>query len=112
MKEIKAYVRPEKAEEVITELEVNGVKGMTVIDVSLIGSWIDPEKSRLSVEYCEKYCNSTKIELVCEDDKLDKILNIILDKAHTGQKGDGRIFITEVFKVINIKTKEQGSKAL
>ncbi len=46
MKEIKAYVRPEKAEEVITELELNGSRGMTVIDVSVLGSWTDPNRSR------------------------------------------------------------------
>ncbi len=112
MKEIKAFIRPQKAEEVISELELNGVRGLTVIDVSLLGTWADPHKSRLSMEYCEKYCSSAKIELICEDDELDKFLEIIINKAHTGQKGDGKIFVTEVYDAINIKTKEHGSNAL
>jgi len=58
MKEIKAYIRPDMAERVISALEQDGVKGMTVIDVSTLGGWTDPERSKLSIEYCEKYCNS------------------------------------------------------
>ena len=53
MKEIKSYIRPGKAEEVIAELELSGAAGMTVIDVSILGSWADPDKSKLSMEFCE-----------------------------------------------------------
>ena len=62
MKEIKAYIRPDKADDVIFELEHAGVKGLTIIDVSAVGGWADPEVSQLSVEYCEKYCSNDKIE--------------------------------------------------
>ncbi len=62
MKEIKAYIRPEMGDRVISELEANGVKGMTILDVSTLGGWTDPENSQLSIEYCEKYCGSLKIE--------------------------------------------------
>ena len=53
------------ADRVMSALEIAGVKGMTVIDVSALGEWVDPKKSKLSIEYCEKYCSSVKIELVC-----------------------------------------------
>ena len=112
MKEIKAYIRPERAEAVISELEINGVKGMTVIDVSLLGNWTDPKRSVLSMEYCERYCGSTKIELVCSDDELDKYMDIILEKAHTGQKGDGKIFVTDIYDAVSIRTKEHGTNAI
>ena len=112
MKEIKAYVRPDKAEAVISELELNGVKGMTVIDVSLLGSWTDPQRSKLSMEYCEKYCGCTKIELICADDEHDKFADIILNQAHTGQKGDGKIFVTDIYDAISIRTKKHGIDAL
>lgn len=111
MKEIKAYLRPELAEKVITDLELNGLKGMTVIDVSLLGNWADPRRSKLSMEYCEKYCNCTKIEFVCDDDELDKMVGIILEKAHTGQKGDGKIFISNIYDAVSIRTKEHGIKS-
>jgi nitrogen regulatory protein P-II 1 len=112
MKEIKAYVRPKKAEEIITELEVNGLTAMTVIDVSMIGSWADPDKSKLSMEYCEKYCNCVKIEFVCPDEDVDKYLNLILNKGHSGQKGDGKIFISDISDAYSITTKKHGAEAL
>ena len=112
MKEIKAYIRPEMAERVLSGLEIAGVKGMTVINVSALGEWVDPKKSKLSIEYCEKYCSSVKIELVCAEEEAQKYINIILDKAHTGRKGDGKIFISDISKAISIRTKENGIKAL
>ena len=112
MKEIKAYVWPEMADRVMSALEIAGVKGMTVIDVSALGEWVDPKKSKLSIEYCEKYCSSVKIELVCADEELDKYTNIILERAHTGRRGDGKIFISDISDSISIRTKEKGIKAL
>ncbi len=112
MKEVKAYVRPELAEKVITELEISGLNGMTVIDVSLLGSWADARQSRLSMEYCERYCSCTKIEFVCGDEELDKFVDIVIDKAHTGRKGDGKIFITDIYDAVSIRTKEHGIKSL
>ena len=112
MKEIKAYIRPSMADRVISALELAGVSGMTIIDVSTLGKWIDPESSKLSIEYCERYCNSVKVELVCADDDLEKFVNIILEKAHTGSKGDGKIFISEISDAVSIRTKKHGVEAI
>ena len=106
MKEIKAYVRTEKIDSVIQHLEEIGITGMTVIDVSTIGSWADPEESRVSIEYCDKYCCSVKNELVCKDDDVGKIISVIVDNAHTGNKGDGKIFVSDIDKAISIRTKQ------
>ena len=112
MKEIKAYIRPDMADRVLSELEIAGVTGMTIINVSALGSWADPQKSKLSIEYCEKYCSSVKIELVCADEEAEKYTKIILEKAHTGRNGDGKIFISDISEAISIRTKEKGIKAL
>lgn len=112
MKEIKAYIRPSMADGVISGLEAAGVKGMTVIDVSTLGGWTDTKNSQLSIEYCEKYCISIKIELVCEDDNVENFVNIILEKAHTGSKGDGKIFVSDITDSISIRTKQRGAEAL
>jgi nitrogen regulatory protein P-II 1 len=112
MKEIKAYIRPEMADRVLSALELVGVKGMTVIDVSTLGGWTDPKKTKLSIEYCEKYCSTVKIELVCADEDVEKHINVILEKAHTGQKGDGKIFVSDITESISIRTKEKGHKSL
>ncbi len=112
MKEIKAYIRPEMGDRVISELEANGVKGMTILDVSTLGGWTDPENSKVSIEYCEKYCSSLKIELVCEESDAEKFINVILDKAHTGRRGDGKIFVSDITNSISIRTKQHGAEAL
>lgn len=112
MKEIKAYIRPSMADRVISALELAGVPGMTVIDVSTLGKWTDPERSKLSMEFCEKYCTAIKIELVCSENELEKFVNVILEKAFTGQKGDGKIFVSEITDAYSIRTKKQGTEAL
>ncbi|MEE9465428.1 MAG: P-II family nitrogen regulator, partial [Candidatus Neomarinimicrobiota bacterium] len=48
MKEIKAYVRPERAVDVIQALEKVGIHGMTVIDVTALAEWADPRRTRFS----------------------------------------------------------------
>lgn len=112
MKEIKAYIRPDKIDSVIHELEIAGTKGMTVIDVSTIGGWADSENVKLSLKYCERYSSSVKIELVCPDDDLEKFVKVILDNAHTGSKGDGKIFVSDIMESISIRTKKRGAEAL
>jgi len=39
-------------------------------------------------------------------------VQVIQEKAHTGERGDGRIFVTNVEKTVNIRTGEEGNKAL
>ncbi|MGB9773039.1 MAG: P-II family nitrogen regulator [Bacteroidota bacterium] len=112
MKEIKAYVRPEVVDEVISHLEAVGIKGMTVIDVSMLGNWADPENSKISMEYCERYCKVVKIELVCQDEVADLAVQTILDHAHSGRKGDGKIFVADIIDAISIRTKQHGKSAL
>lgn len=112
MKEIKAYIRPDMGDRVIAELEAAGVKGMTILNVSTLGGWVDPQNTQLSIEYCEKYCSSLKIELVCEDSEAEKFINVILEKANTGNKGDGKIFVSDITDSISIRTKQRGAYAL
>ena len=85
---------------------------MTIIDVSTLGKWADPERSKLSIEYCEKYCTTIKIELVCNDENVNKFMELIQKNAHTWQKGDGKIFISSVEDAVRIRTGEAGEKAV
>lgn len=112
MKEIKAYIRPERADDVIAALESSDVPGLTVIDVSVLGNWVDPDKTKLSMEYCDRYCSSVKIELICEDEDVEKFISKISETAHTGKKGDGKIFVSELTHAVSIRTGERGSNAI
>ena len=112
MKEIKAYIRPERADTVISHLEAIGINGMTVIDVSLIGSWADKKGLNISLEYCERYSKACKIELVCPDDLAEIVVGVILGHAHSGEPGDGKIFIANIEDAVSIRTKKRGLEAL
>ncbi|VAW36668.1 hypothetical protein MNBD_DELTA02-652 [hydrothermal vent metagenome] len=111
MKEIKAYMREFKAEEVINGLEEAGVPGVTVIKMQGTGKNIS-ETARYSIDYCEKVAAIAKIEVVCADEDVVKLVDIIQKTAYTGHKGDGMIFISNVEHAIKIKTGEWGEGAL
>jgi len=112
MKEIKAYIRPERGDAVISHLESAGIKGMTVIDVSMIGSWADKKGLNISLEYCDRYSKAMKLEIVCPDDFVEIAVGIILDHAHSGEAGDGKIFVSNVEEAVSIRTKHRGEAAL
>ncbi len=111
MKEIKAYMREFKAEEVINCLEDAGVPGIAVIKMQSTGKNI-AEDAQYSIEYCEKTSDITKIELVCSDEEVVRLVDIIQKTAYTGKKGDGMIFISNIEHAIKIKTGEWGDSAL
>jgi len=81
MKEIKAYIRVIKAEDVIHALEEAGVPGLTAIEVKAIGRAMEPEKAKYSIEYAEKISPITKLEVVCKDEDVVRLVNIILGKG-------------------------------
>jgi nitrogen regulatory protein P-II 1 len=106
MKEIKAYIRHNKADLVIEKLEEAGVKGMTLLDANALAEWADSEAFSFSIEYVQKYSKVVKIELICNNEDSDRLIDIISKFAHTGKSGDGWIFITPVEKAVRIKTGE------
>lgn len=104
MKEIKAYIRKERADLVIKKLEESGVKGMTVLLVNALAEWADKESFSFSIEYVQKYSTVVKIELICSDEEVDKLTEIVTQHAHTGKSGDGWVFISSVDKAVRIRT--------
>lgn len=112
MKEIKAYIRVAKAEEVIHALEEAGVPGLTAIEVKAIGAAVELERAKLSIEYAEKISPITKIEVVCKDEDVVRLVDIIREKAYTGHKGDGIIFVSGVEYAVKIRSGEWGEGAL
>lgn len=112
MKEIKAYIRLIKAEEVIHALEEAGVPGFTLIEVKALGRAAVPEEVKYSINYDEEYSPITKIEVICKDEDLDRLCKIIEENGYTGHKGDGMIFVSDIEKCIKIRTRECGEGAL
>lgn len=106
MKEIKAYIRKDRAGLVIHKLEEADVNGMTILDANALAGWADKKAYNLSIEYVQKYSTIVKIELICEDHEVEKLANVITEAVKTGTKGDGWVFVSDIEKSIRIKTGE------
>jgi len=104
MKKIIAYIRKEKADIVIEKLEEAGVKGMTLLDANALAEWADKDAFSFSIEYVQKYSSVVKIEMVCNDEDSDNLVQIISETGRTGHSGDGWIFVSPVDKAVRIKT--------
>ena len=112
MKEVTAYLRPERADDVIRALEDIGITGMTVIDVAALAGWADPRSKKYSTRYTARYCQTVKLELVATAEKIDQIVEVIRREGRTGHRGDGKIFISQVDEAISIRTGRKGRQAI
>lgn len=102
MKEIKAYIKGEKFKGVITALaQTEGVSGVSASDIFGFGRG----RGRLRLVNYETHM---KIEIVCQDSNVEKIIKVIQKAAHTGNRGDGKIFVHEVQDALRIQTDERG----
>lgn len=113
MQEIKAFIRSEKVDKVLHELENKGITGMTVIDVMSVGpGMIAPDKAKYSMKYVERFSQVAKLELVCHDEDVDGIINLVKVAAHTGHPGDGLIYVTGVKKIVKVRTGKSGDEVI
>jgi len=108
MKEIKAYLRRSRMDEVVHALRAIGVTSMSIISVEGIGALADPEESELSIDYVTAYSHVAKLELVCREADMRRIVGVIQKLARTGDPGDGIIFVSTIDDAIKIRTGDKG----
>lgn len=109
MKEIKAYIRTSSLEQTVESLKEEGAPGITVVTVHPVGYGFEPHFRLREVESTKRYYDITKIELVCDNEDLDKFVKTIRDCAHTGLSGDGLIFVADINEVVKIRTRKRGT---
>ena len=114
MKRIEAVVRSDRLNNVVTALKEANVGGLTVIQSRGRGAGERPmiAGGRSTIQYMADFNPRNTIITVVDDSKVDSTVSAITDAAHTGVKGDGKIFITNVEETIDIATKEKGSKSI
>lgn len=103
MKEIKAFVKPFKVNDILNQLLQAGYPNITVSMAEGTGSFKSDELS-LSTHFSITDSKVAKIEIVCNDSEVDKIVSIISDKARTGNPGDGIIYVSEIQNVYKVRT--------
>lgn len=114
MKEIKAYLRPLCVGRVIKDLEGAGAKDLTLIRVDTIAPppYRGEESEATFANHITRYSAIAKLELGCRNDGVKLFVEIIRAGAHSGAKGDGRIFVSRAEEGVNIRTGETGETAL
>lgn len=112
MKTVSAVIKPFKLEEVRDALTEINVYGMTVSEVKGYGRQKGHTEIYRGAEYVVSFLPKIKIEIAVADAMVDGAIAAIQKAAHTGQIGDGKIFVTALERAVRIRTGENGDDAL
>jgi nitrogen regulatory protein PII len=112
MKLVTAIIKPFKLDDVRAALSDIGVSGMTVTEVKGFGRQRGHTELYRGAEYVVDFVPKTRIEVAVRGDLADQVIEAIMKAAKTGKVGDGKIFITDIERVIRIRTGETDDAAL
>jgi nitrogen regulatory protein P-II 1 len=112
MKRIEAIIKPFKLEDVKDALAEIGITGMTVSEVKGYGSQKGHSELYRGAEYVVDFLPKIKMEMVVSGDMVEKVTNTIVETARTGKIGDGKIFVSDIEKIIRIRTGEEDNEAI
>jgi Nitrogen regulatory protein PII len=112
MKKIEAFIRPDQLEdikEVLDSLQLNGLSIMQVMGCGNQKGWKEFVRGT-EVDY--QFLPKIKIEMIVLDEQADTVVDSIVEKAYTGEYGDGKIFISDISDAVRIRTGERGREAI
>jgi nitrogen regulatory protein P-II 1 len=109
---VTAIIKPFKLEEVKDALRGAGVLGMTASEVQGYGRQGGKSETFRGGEYSISFVPKVKLEILVDDAEVDKVIDIIGSIAKTGKIGDGKIWATDVSRVMRVRTGEVGADAL
>jgi nitrogen regulatory protein P-II 1 len=112
VKLITAIVKPFKLDDVKTALKDAGVTGMTVTEVQGFGRQSGHTEVYRGAEYTIDFVPKVRVEVLVDVTDAERVADTIADAARTGKIGDGKIWITEVDRVVRIRTGEVDADAL
>jgi nitrogen regulatory protein P-II 1 len=113
MKEIKAIIRPSKLLDVSEELQsIEGLPGVTISEIKGFGKNRAKNPMDKVVYEMVEFIPRIQLEVVVNDDMVDDVVNVIQNFSHTGNTGDGKIFVVSVEEAVKIRTHERGRDAI
>ncbi len=112
MRKIEAIIKPFKLEDVKEAVLKLGVSGMTITEVKGFGRQKGHTEVYRGAEYVVDFLPKIKIEVAVPSEMIPRVVEAIKENAHTGQIGDGKIFILPLEKAIRIRTGEEDEGAL
>ncbi len=112
MKLVTAIIKPFKLDDVRAALSEIGVSGMTVTEVKGFGRQRGHTELYRGAEYVVDFVPKTRVEVAVRTELVDQVVEAVLKAAKTGKVGDGKIFITNINRVVRIRTGETDNAAL
>lgn len=112
MKRVEAYIQPFMLTRVLHELREVHAHGLTIMDVRGFGREKDESYPHHSADYAVDFTPKVKLELLCQDDQAEAIVEAILKGAHSGRRGDGKVFVTHVERIVSVRSRETGDAAI
>lgn len=112
MKKLEIVVRPEKLKDVLEALADLGVSGFTVVEARGAGKQGGVRFVYRGGVLVVRLIPKVKVEAVVPDDRVDRIIDRVVEVAKTGEPGDGKIFVVDVQEAVRIRTGERGLDAL
>jgi len=112
MKLIVGIIKPFKLDDVKEALKDLGVQGLTVSDVQGFGRQRGHTVVYRGAEYTIDFVPKVRIEILVDDDDVERVTTKLVDTARTGKIGDGKVWVVPVEGVVRIRTGEAGSDAL
>ena len=112
MKMVVAIIKPFKLDDVRDALANIGIKGITVTEVKGFGRQKGHTELYRGAEYVVDFLPKVKLEIAIDDGQVDPVIDAVVSAAATGKIGDGKIFVSDLERVIRIRTGETGHDAL
>lgn len=112
MKMVMAIIKPFKLDDVREALADVGVNGITVIEVKGFGRQKGHTELYRGAEYVVDFLPKLKLEVAVTDEQVEAVVEAIMQAAHTGAIGDGKIFVWELERAVRIRTGEMDADAL
>ena len=112
MKLITAIIKPFKLDDVRAALSEIGLSGMTVTEVKGFGRQRGHTELYRGAEYVVDFVPKTRIEVAVKNELVEQVMEAIVGASKTGKVGDGKIFVTDILRVLRIRTGETDNAAL
>jgi nitrogen regulatory protein P-II 1 len=112
MKLVTAIVKPFAIEDIKSAVEAAGVLGLTVSEVQGYGRQKGHTEVYRGAEYQVDFIPRMKVEVLVDDESVDRVVEGIVSAARTGKIGDGKVWVTAVQAVVRVRTGERGADAI
>ena len=109
---ISAVIKPFQLDAVKDAVKAAGIQAMTVTEVQGFGRQGGHSETYRGAEYTVDFIPKVKLEIVVEDTDADRVVDAIVSSARTGKIGDGKVWVTDVRRLVRIRTGELGAEAV